>query len=179
MSTVVWWKRTEDVIADLDTTVKQLNRDLILERKINNCLIDKNKELVKKNNDLRKNLEEALTHVDELKRTLYTRSHELAAARLANDGLKEKKVLEDMVMHLTRDKNDLLEELEDRDGEIHDLKEKIIGLKRVIESCNSRIRNAHDHALELEKESAYYRRQVDLVNANMKDLIEKLQAEKK
>ena len=206
MSTVVWWKRKESIVADLETTIERLNEDLILERKINNSLTkdyleikrerdklkDRNETLVKINEELTEKLEEALTHVDELKRTLYTRSHELAAARLANDDLKEKtskltdpalkhenEVLENTIIKLNREKMDLLERLDDRDGEIHDLKEKIIRLEQVIEGYNSRIRNAFDHTLELEKENAYYKRQVGHVRTAFDDLMTKLEAEKK
>ena len=91
----------------------------------------------------------------------------------------ENEVLGNTIIKLNREKMDLSEQLDDRDSEIHDLKEKIIELENVIKSCNSRIQKAFDHALGLEKENVYYKRQVDLVNASMKDLIEKLQAEKK
>lgn len=214
MSTVVWWKRSEDVVADCTATIKQSKEDLSLERKINSSLLeefsaikreldklkDRNETLVKVNEELTENLEavesrtrdihvelfrkleEASSQINKLQKTLYLRDSELAIARSANDVLKKKvielegmlkatnekcdkkklkhenEVLENTIIKLNREKMDLLERLDDRDGEIHDLKEKIIGL---------------------EQEKAYYKRQVDLVSASVKDLIEKLQAEKK
>lgn len=214
MSTVVWWKRSEDVVADCTATIKQLKEDLSLERKINSSLLedfsaikreldklkDRNETLVKVNEELTENLEavesrtrdihvelfrkleEASSQINKLQKTLYLRDSELAAARSANDGLKKKvielegtlkatnekcdkkklehenEVLENTIIKLNREKMDLLERLDDRDGEIHYLNAEIIGL---------------------EQAKTYYKRQVDLVNASMKDLIEKLEAEKK
>lgn len=91
----------------------------------------------------------------------------------------ENEKLDRINMSLIQERNDLSEQLDDRDSEIHDLKKKIIRLENVIESCNSRVRNAFDHALELEKENSYYKRQVSHVQTAFEDLMTKLEAEKR
>lgn len=142
--------------------------------------------------ELFRKLEEASSQINKLQKTLYLRDSELAAARSANDGLKKKIIeLEGMLKATieTCDKkketayyyvNDVLQATAlYLKHENERLEEKIIELENVIKSCNSRIQKAFDHALGLEKENAYYKQQVDLVNASTKDLIEKLQAKNK
>lgn len=169
-----WWKRNDD---NNDLKERRVNTEIEELLKVENTSLTFMNEIYKKQIDELKKLNTRMAEQfvvvkkerDELKSTLYTRDHELAIARLANDDLKEKvakigsdplkdEVLGNTIIKLNREKMDLLERLDDRDSEIHDLKGKIISL---------------------EQENAYYRRQDHHVQTAIKDLIEKLQAEKK
>lgn len=123
---------------------------------------------------------ELLTKIKELedKNQMLETANKSLSERLL-DAIKREKEKKIEIISLTILKDGYKKKIDDRDNEIRDLNEKIIGLENVIKSCNSRIRNAFEHASELEKENLYCRRQVRHVETAIKDLITKLEAEKR
>lgn len=151
----------------MSTVIKQLKEDLSLERKINSSLLeefsaiirerdmlkDRNKNLVKVNEELTEKLEEYKQLYDYARQDMDTI---MVAGTLYHN--KRENDLIDKNKELVKKNNDLRKNLEEALRHVDREKEKII---------------------KLEQENSYCRRQVRHVETAMKDLITKLEAEKR